>query len=269
VADFVYQGGARVFRRVMGRLARIGCALAVVALALPSTVAFPADDAPSFFDPLVTISPGITREMDVLFDHVRSPSSRLTQPSLRLQYPVHPRLQFALEMPVVFLNRDGEPLRTAAGDVLLTGQAMAWSSSRRPWEIDLGLELTLPTGDPDILSGSTALRPFVAAGTKLGPFDVLGNLSYQWIVAGPLAETELLQTSVAVAYLTSSIAPFAELTLTKPVHGLADHRPQVTVLPGVEIFLSRSITLSIGVQLPLGPARSFDQRVLGFLKLPF
>jgi hypothetical protein len=181
---------------------------------------------------------------------------------------VHPRLQFALEMPVVFLNRDGEPLRTAAGDVLLTGQAMAWSSSR-PWEIDLGLELTLPTGDPDILSGSTALRPFVAAGTKLGPFDVLGHLSYQWIVAGPLAETELLQTSVAVAYLTSSIAPFAELTLTKPVRGLADHRPQVTVLSGVEIFLPRSITLSIGVQLPLGPARSFDQRVLGFLKLPF
>jgi hypothetical protein len=41
------------------------------------------------------------------------------------------------------------------------------------------------------------------------------------------------------------------------------------VVPGFEIFLPRSITLSIGVQLPLGRARAFDQRVLGFLKLPF
>src|SRR5262245_24517752 len=124
----------------MGRLAKLGCALAMVALALPNTVAFSADDPPSCFDPLVTISPGITREADVLFAHVRSSSSRLTQPSLRLQYPVHPWLQFALEMPVVFLDRDGEPLRTAAGDVLLTGQAMAWSPSGRPWEVDLALE---------------------------------------------------------------------------------------------------------------------------------
>jgi hypothetical protein len=41
------------------------------------------------------------------------------------------------------------------------------------------------------------------------------------------------------------------------------------VVPGFEIFLPRSITLSIGVQLPLGQAHVFDQRVLGFLKLPF
>lgn len=74
---------------------------------------------------------------------------------------------------------------------------------------------------------------------------------------------------MAVGYPTRWIAPFTELTLTKPVRGAPDLRPQVAVGPGFEIFLPRSITLSIGVQLALGQARVFDQRVLGFLKLPF
>jgi hypothetical protein len=231
--------------------------------------AFAAEDPPPFFDPLITISPGITREVDVLFDHPRTSTDRLIQPSLRLQYPVHPRLQFSLEVPVVVRERDGQSTRTAVGDVLLAAQTMAWFSTDWPSEIDAGLELTLPTGDPDVFGGSTALRPFVAAGTKLGPFDVLGNLSYQWGVAGPLAGVELLHTSVAVGYVARRIAPFVELSLVKPVRGVADHRPQVAVLPGVEIFLPRNVSLSIGVELPLGPARVFDQRVLGFLKLPF
>lgn len=247
----------------------VKAAVAVIVLALTDGAVLAADEPPSFFDPLVTIAPGISREVDVLFEHVRTSSIRLSLPSLRLQYPVQPWLQFALEMPIVFLDRDPGSSVTTAGDLLLTAQALAWAPRDRPVEIDLGVELALPTGDPDLLGGSTALRPFAAGGIKLGRFDVLGNLSYQWIVAGPLAGTELFQTTLAVGYWTRWIAPFTELTLTKPVRGLADLRPQVAVVPGFEIFLPRSITLSIGVQLPLGPARVFDQRVLGFLKLPF
>lgn len=244
-------------------------AVAVTLLGLPGGAALAADDPPPFFDPVVTVAPGITREADILFDHVRTSSSQLSQPSLRLQYPVQPWLQLALEMPVVILDRDMESSVTTAGDLLLTAQARAWASSDRPIEIDLGLELTLPTGDPDRLGGSTALRPFAAAGITLGPFDIIGNLSYQWLVAGPLTSTEVFQSTVAVGYLTRFIAPFVELTLTKPVRGPTDLRPQVAVVPGFEIFFPRGITLSVGVQLPVGPARLFDQRVLGFLKLPF
>jgi hypothetical protein len=256
---------------VVARLVKIRrrVAVAVTVLALPGGPARAADEPLSFFDPVVTITPGITREVDVLFDHVRTSSSQLSQPSLRLQYPVLPRLQLALEMPVVVLDRDMGSSAATAGDLLLTAQGLAWAPSDRPVEIDLGLELTLPTGDPDPLGGSTALRPFAAAGIKVGPFDVLGNLSYQWFVVGPLSGTEVLQSTVAVGYPTRLIAPFIELTLTKPVRGPTDLRPQVAVVPGFEIFLPRGITLSIGVQLPLGPARLFDQRVLGFLKLPF
>jgi hypothetical protein len=51
---------------------------------------------------------------------VATSSGRLTQPSLRLQYPVQRWLQFALEMPAVFFDRDAGSSTTAAGDLLLT-----------------------------------------------------------------------------------------------------------------------------------------------------
>ena len=80
---------------------------------------------------------------------------------------------------------------------MLAGQAMVWTPRTWPAEINLGLELTLPTGSSNVLTGSTALRPFAAAGTKLGPFDLIGNLSYQWVLGGPAAYSELFRFSLA------------------------------------------------------------------------
>jgi hypothetical protein len=49
---------------IRSRLVRAWCTLAVGALALPATMAFADDQPPSFFDPLITTSPGISREVD-------------------------------------------------------------------------------------------------------------------------------------------------------------------------------------------------------------
>jgi hypothetical protein len=100
--------------------------------------------------------------------------------------------------------------------------------------------------------------------------DLVGNnLSYLWGLDGPIDGAEVFQVAVAIGYPVRSIVPFAEVTLLKPVRGTDDLRPQVAAVPGLEIFLPGNLSLSIGVQLPLGPARAFDQRVLGFLKWPF
>lgn len=255
------------------RVAKVVCALAVAVLGVPEVAIRAAEpdvsEPPAFFDPLAAIAPGITREVSLLVDHIRSDEGRLTQPSLRVQLPVLSWLQFSLEMPVVFLEpRDG-PTAVGAGDLVLTGQAMVWTPRAWPAEVDLGLELTLPTGSSRVLTASTALRPFAAGGTKLGPFDVIGNLSYQWVLDGPAAYSELFQTTVAGAYRFRRLAPFVEVALLKGVRGLDDLRPQVSVLPGVELFLPWNLSVSIGVQLPLGPAKFFDQRVLGLVKWAF
>ena len=248
--------------------AGVGLGLALLTLA---TVAHAADEAPpAFFDPLVTTAPGISRELGVLFDHGRSRDDRLTQPSLRLQYPVLPWLQFSLEVPYVIHEHDDARASGGLGDLLLVGQARVLTSNRWPAEIDIGIEQALPTGDHDALGGgTTAVRPFVAAGTRLASFDVLASLSYQWIVEGPIAPGQMLLASVAVGRAVGPVTPFAELSVLDRVQGAGDHRPQIAILPGLELYATRNLSLSIGVQLPLTSARAAEQRVLGFLRWGF
>lgn len=250
-------------------LAGWGLALGVLAPSLSLADEREAQAPPTFFDAVATISPGISREVDLVFDHARFSAGRLTQLSIRLQYPVLSWLQFSLEVPAILQDPDAGSSSTDAGDILLLGQAMVWAPGGSRAELDVGLELTLPTGGSSVVAGSTAVRPFLAAGIKAGPLDVIGNLSYQWLVAGPFAGAELFQTTLGVGYPTRWVAPFAELTLAKPVRGIDDLRPQVAIIPGIELFLPWSASLSVGVQLPLGPGRAFDQRVLAFFKLPF
>jgi hypothetical protein len=247
-----------------------GFALAVLVLpGAPAQAEDPGAGPPAFFDAVVTVSPGINREVGVLFDHARASDGRLTQLSVRLQYPLLSWLQVALEVPGILQDPRSEAVTAGAGDIVLGAQALLWAPRDWPAEIDIGLELTLPTGGESVLAGSTAVRAFVAAGTKLGPVDVLGNLSYQWLVGGPFAATELFQATIAVGYPFRWVAPFLEMTLLKPVRGPDDLRPQVAVVPGIEAFLPWNLSLSAGVQVPLGPQRLFDQRILAFLKWPF
>lgn len=249
--------------------AAAGAGLAV-ALFLLATRVWAGDGPPAFFDPLVTDAPGISREVDVLVEHVRQADSRLTKPSVRLQYPVLPWLQFSLEVPVAFRDRDEGASAFGAGDLLVVGQARVFAPTDWPVEIDVGLESTLPTGDSEVSGGATTVvRPFVAAGTRLGPIDLLGSLGYQWTCGGPSARTQVVQAAVAAGYPFGRITLFVELSLLTPVRDGEDHRPQATVVPGIELYATRNLSLSLGVQLPLTTARSFEQRVLGFLRWAF
>ncbi|MGH7302618.1 MAG: hypothetical protein ACRELZ_04965 [Candidatus Rokuibacteriota bacterium] len=246
---------------ILALLACTGC---------PVGAAEPGGGSPELFDAVVSTTPGINREVGALFDHIRASDGTVTLPALKLQYPLLPWFQVALQFPVIIRDPKVGATTVDAGDLVLTAQAAAWIPRRWPAEIDVGLELTLPTGGGEsVLAGNTATRPFLAAGTKLGPVDVLGNVSYQWIVDGPEAGTDLFQASVAVGYPLRSVVPFVELTVSKPVRGPDDLRQQFTVVPGIEVFLPWRMSLSVGVQLSLGPQHFFDQRVLGLLKWSF
>jgi hypothetical protein len=172
-------------------------------------------------------------------------------------------------VPLLIRDPDaGEPA-TGPGDLVLAGQASVFQSLRWRMQVDVGVELLLPTGSASILAGSTAVRPFVIGGIKLGPLDLITNLSYQWVVAGPVSGVQLFQANAALGWPLDWVAPFVELNLIKPVQGVDDRRPQIYVVPGLEIFLGWNLSLSAGVQLPLTSARFFGQRVLGFLKWEF
>jgi hypothetical protein len=80
-----------------------------------------AADGPTFFDPLVTDAPGISREVGALAEHVHQADSPLTRPSVRLQYPVLQWIQFSLEVPIAFRDDGSSALGT--GDLLAVGRA--------------------------------------------------------------------------------------------------------------------------------------------------
>jgi hypothetical protein len=253
------------------RPALVGCGL-VLGLLNPSSLLAQEGESRAprpFFDSVVSISPGISRELDLMFDHARLARGQITDFSIRLQYPVSSCLQFSVEVPAIFQDPDAGSWSLGAGDIVLQSQAMVWTPSSRSAELDVGLELTVPSGGSNVLAGTTAVRPFGAWGVKVGPFDVIGNLSYQWTVAGPAAGVDLFQSTLAIGYPTRWVTPFAELTLVKPARGADDDRTQVAIAPGLEVFLPWRASLSVGVQLPLTSARSSDQRVLAFFKLPF
>jgi len=256
------------WRRVQCRLTvTIGLGLAAL---LPAAVARAADGPPAFFDPLVTDAPGISREFGVLFEHVRQTDSRLTQPSVRLQYPVLSWIQFSLEVPIAFRDHDEGSSASGISDLLVVGLARVFAPTDWPVEIDVGLGVTLPTGDSEVVGGATtAVRPFLAAGIKLGPVDVLGSLGYQWTADGPSGHGHAVQAAIAVGRPVGWITPFVELSVLSQVSGADDRRPQVTVAPGVELYATRNLSLSLGVQLPLSSARGFEQRVLGFCRWAF
>lgn len=236
---------------------------------MPARAQDPSGTELSFFDPLVTLAPGISRELDLFFEHARTDRERLTLMSAKLQFPVLPWLQFSLEMPAVILEPDRGDTASGAGDLVVAGQVAVLKSRREQVELDVGVELTLPTGSATLLAGSTAVRPFVSGAIKLGPLDLIANLSHQWVVAGPVSGVQLFQANAALGYSLDRITPFVELNLIQPVRRVADDRPQLYVLPGLEFFLPWNLSLSVGVQLPLTSARFFDQRVLGFLKWQF
>lgn len=89
------------------------------------------------------------------------------------------------------------------------------------------------------------------------------------MAAGPFSGVQFFQANAALGYSLNRLTPFVEIGLIQPVRGMDDHRAQVYVLPGLEVFLPWNLSLSVGVQLPLTSARLFDERVLAFLKWQF
>ena len=81
----------------------LGLGAVLLAMIAPARAQERGDAVPTFFDPVVTIAPGISRELDFFADHIRAGDERLTSMSAKLQYPVLSWLQFSLEMPVLII----------------------------------------------------------------------------------------------------------------------------------------------------------------------
>ncbi len=140
--------------------------------------------------------------------------------------------------------------------------------------------MRLPTGSERRgLGGEAAIEAFVRAAVALGPFDILGQVAYEWNInaRGRGEREQELSAGIAVGYLlTRRITPLVELTTVRRVRGTDDEdgpklrgRTQLYLTPGFNVRPLPRTTLRFGVELPLTDARTFDYTILGGLVREF
>jgi hypothetical protein len=213
-----------------------------------------------FFYPIVTRRPVIERELEFKLEQSKSREGHLTELSAAIEWPVLPRWQIELEVPFV-INFPSDAATTGGpGDLEIENKFLLYRSVENRLLVAAGFTTTLPSGSEHKgLGGELAVEPFVTAAIALGPFDLLAEASYKWTFDPEKAQE--FDGGLAAAWpLSRWFTPFIELRATKPTVA-EDHRPQVAVVPGLNMKPFPRSTLAVGVQLPVTSAREFDYQV--------
>src|SRR5712691_2486082 len=232
----------------------------------------------TFFYPLVTRRPIIERELEVTLNHTKGLDARATEASLALEWPIFPRLQFEVEVPFAVL--DPNEGKTVAGfsDIALQAKLQVFKSVQYRTLVAFGLESRLPSGSRARgLGGEHALEPFLTAGMALGPFDLLGEVAYEWVLNGDGHPREQEFTArLAIGYPASRwFTPLLELVTVTKTRGPADddeallHKTQVYLVQGFNIRPRPGVTFRAGFQVPVTTAKAFDYQFLSALVVEF
>ena len=259
------------------RVAAVGLVLLVCTAVAPAYAQY---DEPNitFFYPLVTRRPIIERELEVKLMHTKGLDARETEATAAIELPILPRLQFEVEVPFLVLNPDEGKVVAGFGDLELQAKLQVFKSVQYRALVAFGLESKLASGSRARgLGGEYAVEPFLTAGIALGPFDLIGEVAYEWILNGDEHPREQEFTArLAIAYPASRwFIPLLELVTVTRTRGPADdaesllHKTQVYLVPGFNIRPRPGVTFRAGVQVPVTTAKEFDYRFLSALVVEF
>ena len=257
------------------RFAAAGLVLVMCCGAVPAYAQYEEPNI-TFFYPLVTRRPIIERELEFKLNHTKGLDARETAATTAVEWPILPRLQFEVEVPFVVLDPDAGKTVAGFGDLELQLKYQVFKSVQYRALVAFGLEYKLPSGSRSRgLGGEHAIEPFLTAGIALGPFDLIGEVAYEWVLNGDEHPREQEFTArLAVAYPASRwFTPLLELVTVTQTRGPADeplhHKAQVYLVPGFNIRPRPGWTLRAGVEVPVTTAKDFDYRFLGALVIEF
>jgi hypothetical protein len=249
------------------RRTRVLFAAALLAVSAPAA-ARAGDDVPGigFFYPLVTRRPVIERELELSVTHEKGEGGRVTETAAAIEWPILPRWQVELKIPLIFLQPRDAAAMGGLGDLEIETKALVFDSIDPPALVAVGVEGRLPTGSERRgLGGEAALEPFVAAGVALGAFDLLAHVAYEWNLNAHVSgerEQELTASAALGWRVHRKFTPLLELTTVTQTRGDDDEhlrgRTQVYLTPGFNVRPLPGTTLRVGIELPVTSARSFD-----------
>src|SRR5262245_28645890 len=178
-----------------------GVLLGLVLLLSPA-VAGAADEVDpdiEFFYPVVTRRPVVERELEFKVEYEKTREGRSTELAAALEWAILPRWQVEVEFPVLILDPNEGPTIGGIGDIEVDNKVLLYKSVERRLLVAAGVEVKLPSGSEDRgLGGELAVEPYVTAGIALGPFDLLAEIAYEWVVK-PEREEEL-SSGLALGY---------------------------------------------------------------------
>ncbi len=265
------------------RFAAVGLVLLVCGGAAPAYAQYVEPNI-TFFYPLVTRRPIIERELEVTLNHTKGLDARATEAALAIEWPILPRLQFEVEVPFAVLDPNEGKAVAGFGDVELQAKFQVFKSVQHRTLVAFGLEHKLPSGSRARgLGGEHAIEPFLTAGMAIGPFDLIGEMAYEWVLNGEERPREQeFNASLAIAYPASRwFTPLLELVTVTQTRGPTGiereaggeeslrHKTQLYLVPGFNMRPRPGMTLRVGVQVPVTTAKSFDYRFLSALVMEF
>ena len=259
------------------RATAVGLVLLVCSVVTPAYAQYTEPNI-TFFYPLVTRRPIIERELEFKLNYTKGLDARETEATAAIEFPILPRLQFEVEVPFIVLNPDEGKVVAGFGDIELQAKLQVFKSVQYRTLVAFGLEYKLPSGSRTRdLGGEHAIEPFLTAGIAIGPFDLLGEVAYEWVLNGDERPREQEFTArLAIAYPASRwFIPLFELVTVTQTRGPADneegllHKTQVYVVPGFNIRPRPGMTFRAGFQVPLTTAKAFDYQFLSALVVEF
>jgi len=242
---------------------RLRCLFLAVLLLLPAATAFATDyEEPDieFFYPVVTRRPVVERELEFKLEYEKNDEGREVELAAAIEWAILPRWQVEVEFPLVILDPTEGPTIGGIGDIEIDNKVLLFKSVEHRLLVAAGVELKVPSGSQDRgLGGELAVEPYLTAGIALGPFDLIAEVAYEWVI-DPEREEEL-STGLAIGYLAWRwFTPFLEVRTQTPTLG-EDQRTQVYLVPGFNVKPLPNVTLRAGVQLPVTDAKEFDYQV--------
>jgi hypothetical protein len=225
----------------------------------------------SFFYPLRTRRPVIEREIEFTVEHNKGAEGRTTEAAAAIEFPIMPRWQVELEVPLVFIDPREGSAQGGVGDLSLETKVAVWQSLDWLSQVAVGVEGRLPTGSERRgLGGEASVEPFVTGGIALADFDVLASVAYEFNlnanVPGP-NEQELTASAAAAWRVTRVFAPLLEIVTVTRTRAAPDDelrgKTRVSIIPGFNAKLLPGTTLRLGIEFPLTRARTADYSLLG------
>jgi hypothetical protein len=198
--------------------------------------------------------------------YFRLPDEEHLSVATELAYGLTDQFQVRAEVPYEFINPDVARAVSGIGDVEVSARYGVLDYHKRPFALDVGLGVVLPTGDRrrDLGDGRVAVEPFFTASKWLGPVNVEFNFAWQRAVSEAGSEPrDDYEYNVALVY------PIHRWFVVLEGNGESNsRRTQYYITPEAVWKASEHVELRLAV--PLGVTRSAgDYGVIAGLTVEF